>query len=293
MEQLMQQLWNGLAIGSVYALVAVGYTLVFGVLKFINFAHGSILTVGAYIALYSVLTKVIPFPVAFGLSLVLAGVFSMLVEQRAYRPLRLKGAPRLNLLITSIGVSLLVENSIVVFVSADFHPFPRVLPSTSLVVGGVRIPPSDFLLVGMGLFLMFALSYFVNRTLTGLSIKAVALDRDAAALMGINTNKTISLTFFIAGLMASAAGVLIGMKFSVNPYLGALFGLKSFAAAVVGGIGSVPGAYLGGYLIGFLETLGSAYISSNYKDAIAFVLLVLVLLFKPTGLLGKSAQEKV
>jgi len=293
MQQLMQQLWNGLAIGSVYALVAVGYTLVFGVLKFINFAHGSVLTVGAYIALFSVLTKWIPFPVAFGLSLVLSGFFSMLTEQRAYRPLRLKGAPRLNLLITSIGVSLLVENFIVVFVSADFHPFPRVLSSTSVTVLGTMIPPADFLLVGMGLFLMFALSYFVNRTLTGLSIKAVALDRDAAALMGINNNRTISLTFFIAGLMASAAGVLIGMKFSVNPYLGALFGLKSFAAAVIGGIGSVPGAYLGGYLIGFLETLGAAYVSSNYKDAISFVLLVLVLLFKPTGLLGKSAQEKV
>lgn len=141
--------------------------------------------------------------------------------------------------------------------------------------------------------LMLALSYFVNRTLTGLSIKAVALDRDAAALMGINVGRTISITFFIAGLMASMAGILVGMKFSVNPSLGGLFGLKSFAASVVGGIGSVPGAYLGGYLIGFLETLGAGYVSSNYKDAIAFVLLVLVLLFKPSGLLGKGTQEKV
>ncbi len=293
MAQLLQQLWNGLAIGSVYALVAVGYTLVFGVLKFINFAHGSVLTVGAYIAMYAVLSRFLSFPLAFGLSLVLSGFFAMQTEQRAYRPLRLKGAPRLNLLITSIGVSLLVENFIVVFVSADFHPFPRVLPVSSAVAGPIRIPPADFLLVGMGLLLMFGLSYFVNYTLTGLSIKAVAQDRDAAALMGINTNKTISLTFFIAGLMASAAGVSIGLKFNVNPYLGGLFGLKSFAAAVIGGIGSVPGAYLGGYLIGFLETLGAAYISSNYKDAISFVLLVLVLLFMPTGFLGKSTQEKV
>lgn len=293
MEQLMQQLWNGLAIGSVYALVAVGYTLVFGVLKFINFAHSSVVTVGAYVALGFVLTKFVPFPVAFGLSLVLSGLFSLATERYAFRPLRQKGAPRLNLLITSIGVALLVENFTVVFVSADFHPFPQVLPTTAIKLGGIMIPPADFLLVGMGLFLMFALSYFVNKTLTGLSIKAVALDRDAAALMGINTNRTISMTFFIAGLMASAAGVLIGMKFSVNPYLGGLFGLKSFAAAVVGGIGSVPGAYLGGYLIGFLETLGAAYVSSNYKDGIAFVLLVLVLLFRPTGLLGKSTREKV
>jgi branched-chain amino acid transport system permease protein len=293
MEQLMQQLWNGLAIGSVYALVAVGYTLVFGVLKFINFAHSSVVTVGAYLALYLMLSRIVPFPVAFGLSLVLAGFFSLATERYAFRPLRQKGAPRLNLLITSIGVALLVENFTVVFVSADFHPFPPVLPTTALKLGGIMVPPADLLLVGTGLFLMFALSYFVNRTLTGLSIKAVALDRDASSLMGINTNKTISMTFYLAGLMASAAGVLIGMKFSVNPYLGGLFGLKSFAAAVVGGIGSVPGAYLGGYLIGLLETLGAAYISSNYKDGIAFVLLVLVLLFRPSGLLGKATREKV
>lgn len=293
MEQLMQQLWNGLAIGSVYALVAVGYTLVFGVLKFINFAHSSVVTVGAYVAWYLLLSKFVPFPVAFALSLVLSGLFSLVTERYAFRPLREKGAPRLNLLITSIGVALLVENFTVVFVSADFHPFPQVLPTTAIKLGSIMVPPADLLLVGMGLFLMFALSYFVNKTLTGLSIKAVALDRDASALMGINTKKVISMTFFLAGLMASAAGVLIGMKFSVNPYLGGLFGLKSFAAAVVGGIGSVPGAYLGGYLIGFLETLGAGYLSANYKDAIAFVLLVLVLLFKPTGLLGKGTQEKV
>jgi branched-chain amino acid transport system permease protein len=293
MQQFLQQMWNGLAIGSVYALVAVGYTLVFGVLKFINFAHGSVLTVGAYIALYSVLRKWLPFPLAFGLSMALSGVFSFVTELRAYRPLREKGAPKLNLLITSIGVSLLVENSIIVFVSPDFHPFPRVLPSAPLKIAGTMIPPVDLLLVAVGLVLMFSLSYFVNRTLAGLSIKAVALDREAAALMGINTGKTISLTFFLAGIMASAAGVLIGMRFSVNPYLGGFFGLKSFAAAVVGGIGSVPGAYLGGYLIGMLETIGAAYISSNYKDGIAFVLLVLVLLFRPSGLLGKGTQEKV
>ncbi|HHY45100.1 MAG TPA: branched-chain amino acid ABC transporter permease [Firmicutes bacterium] len=293
MQQFLQQLWNGLAIGSVYALVAVGYTLVFGVLKFINFAHGSVLTVGAYIALYSVLRNWLPFPLAFGLSMSLSGVFSYLTEMYAYRPLREKGAPKLNLLITSIGVSLLVENSIVVFVSPDFHPFPRVLPSAPITMAGMRIPPVDLLLVAVGLVLMCSLSYFVNRTLAGLTIKAVALDRDAAALMGINTSKTISLTFFLAGIMASAAGVLIGMRFSVNPYLGGFFGLKSFAAAVVGGIGSVPGAYLGGYLIGMLETFGAAYISSNYKDAIAFVLLVFVLLYKPSGLLGKGTQEKV
>lgn len=293
MHELAQQLWNGIAIGSVYALVAVGYTLVFGVLRFINFAHGSVLTIGAYIALFSVLRHILPFPLAFALSLVLSGLFSTQVEQRAYRPLRLKGAPKLNLLITSIGVSLLVENTIVVFLSADFHVFPKVLSTEPISLGSVKIPPVDILLVGAAVVLMIGLAYFVNFTLTGLSIKAVAQDRDAAALMGINVNRTIAVTFFTAGVMASAAGVLIGMKFNVNPYLGGLFGLKSFAAAVVGGIGSVPGSYLGGYLIGLLETLGAGYVSSNYKDAISFILLVLVLLFKPSGLLGKGVQEKV
>lgn len=293
LQELFQQLWNGLAIGSVYALVAVGYTLVFGVLKFINFSHSSILTFGAYVALYTLFSKLAPFPVALALSMVLSGVFAMQTELRAFRPLREKGAPKLNLLITSIGITLLVENAIVVFVSPDFHVFPRVLPLAPINLSGVVFPPVDLFLVVGSCVLMLALSYFVNRTLTGLSIKAVALDRDAAALMGINVGRTISITFFIAGLMASMAGVLVGMKFSVNPALGGLFGLKSFAASVVGGIGSVPGAYLGGYLIGFLETLGAGYVSSNYKDAIAFVLLVLVLLFKPSGLLGKGTQEKV
>lgn len=293
MQELLQQLWNGLAIGSVYALVAVGYTLVFGVLKFINFAHGSVLTLGAYVALLTTLPRVVPFPVAFALSMVFSGLFAMLTEMRAYRPLREKGAPRLNLLITSIGVSLLVENTIVVFFSADFHMFPRILPGEPIKLASVMFPSVDLVLVGAAVALMSALSYFVNRTLMGMSIRALAMDRDAAALMGINVNRTIGYTFFIAGVLASAAGVLIGLKFNVNPYLGGLFGLKSFAAAVVGGIGSIPGAYLGGYLIGFLETLGAGYVSSNYKDAVAFVLLVLVLLFKPSGLLGKGIQEKV
>jgi len=293
MGEFLQQLWNGLSIGSVYALVAVGYTLVFGVLKFINFAHGSILTLGAYIALVIALQKIVPFPVAMGTSMVLSGLFSMLTEQRIYRQLRLKNAPRLNMLITSIGISLLVENSIVVYFSADYHIYPRILSGIPIELGQVLIPPVDIFLVVGAVILMLALWFFVNRTLTGLSIKAVSMDRDAASLMGINVNGAISVTFFLAGVMASTAGLLIGMKFSVNPSLGGLFGLKSFSAAVLGGIGSIQGAYVGGYLIGFLETFGAGYISSNFKDAIAFILLVLVLLFKPSGLFGKGTKEKV
>ncbi len=294
MKEFTQQLFNGLAIGSVYALVAVGYTLVFGVLRFINFAHGSVLTFAAYVGLFTILMFRIPFPVAFGISLVMSGLFSIAIERQAYRPLRLRGSPNLNLLITSIGVSLLVENAIVVFYSADFFVFPKVLPSSTLSLFGVAtLPPIDLLLTGVAVGLMAALYVFVNFSKTGVAIQALAYDRDAAALMGININLAIAYTFFIAGVMASAAGVLIGIKFNVNPYLGGLFGVKSFAAAVVGGIGSIPGSYIGGYLIGILETMGAGYISSNYKDAIAFVLLVLILLFKPSGLLGRGIQEKV
>ncbi|NPV71458.1 MAG: branched-chain amino acid ABC transporter permease [Firmicutes bacterium] len=294
MKEFTQQLLNGLAIGSVYALVAVGYTLVFGVLRFINFAHGSVLTFAAYVSLFGMLALKLPFAVAFGGSLVVSGLFSIMVERQAYRPLRLQGAPNLNLLITSIGVSLLVENAIIVFYSADFFVFPKVLSSSTISLGGVAtIPPVDLLLTGVAITLMVLLYVFVNYTKMGVAIQALAYDRDAAALMGININLAIAYTFFIAGTMASAAGVLIGMKFNVNPYLGGLFGVKSFAAAVVGGIGSIPGSYLGGYLIGILETMGAGYVSSNYKDAIAFVLLVLILLFKPSGLLGRGLQEKV
>ncbi|MCR4398745.1 MAG: branched-chain amino acid ABC transporter permease [Firmicutes bacterium] len=294
MNEFVQQVLNGLAIGSVYALVAVGYTLVFGVLRFINFAHGSVLTFAAYVSLFSVLVFKVPFPFAFGASLVLSGLFSIMIERQAYRPLRARGAPNLNLLITSIGVSLLVENAIIVFYSADFFVFPRVLPSgTVSLLGLATAPPIDLLLTAVAVFLMSALYMFVNFSKMGVAIQALAHDRDAAALMGININLTIAYTFFIAGVMASSAGVLIGIKFNVNPYLGGLFGVKSFAAAVVGGIGSIPGSYFGGYLIGLLETMGAGYVSSNYKDAIAFVLLVLILLFKPSGLLGRGIQEKV
>ncbi|MGE5484484.1 MAG: branched-chain amino acid ABC transporter permease [Ignavibacteriales bacterium] len=294
MKEFTQQLFNGLAIGSVYSLVAVGYTLVFGVLRFINFAHGSVLTFAAYVGLVAMLSLKMPFPVAFGVSLVLSGVFSIIIERQAYRPLRLRNSPNLNLLICSIGVSLLVENVIIVFYSADFHVFPRVFPSgTVSLFGAATLPPIDILLTAVAIVLMAGLFAFVNFSKTGVAIQALAYDRDAAALMGININLTIAYTFFIAGLMASAAGVLIGIKFNVNPYLGGLFGVKSFAAAVVGGIGSIPGSYLGGYLIGILETMGAGYVSSNYKDAIAFVLLVLILLFKPSGLLGRGIQEKV
>lgn len=293
MGEFLQQLWNGLSIGSVYALVAVGYTLVFGVLKFINFAHGSILTLGAYIALLIALQKVVPFQVAMGLSMVLSGFFSMLTEQQVYKKLRVKNAPRLNMLITSIGISLLVENAIVVYFSADYHIYPRIMSGVPIQLGEVLIPPVDILLVVGAIILMLALWFFVNSTLTGLSIKAVSMDRDASSLMGINVNRAISVTFFLAGVMAATAGLLIGMKFSVNPALGGLFGLKSFSAAVLGGIGSIQGAYVGGYLIGLLETFGAGYISSNFKDAIAFILLVLVLLFKPSGIFGKGTKEKV
>jgi len=295
MTSLVQQLINGLAIGSVYALVAVGYTLVFGVLRFINFAHGSIATLGAYFGLFAVATLRLPIAGVFALALVLTGISSMGVERGAYRPLRLKGVPTLNILITSIGVSFLVENCIVVFVSADFHSFPaHILPSLPLSLGNVaKVAPVDILICAVAISLMTFLYLFLINTKTGVAIRAVAYDAPAAALMGININLTVGITFFLAGVMAAAAGVLLGMKFSVNPYLGGLFGLKSFAAAVVGGIGSVPGAYLGGYAVGLLETLGAAYVSSNFKDAIAFVLLVLILLFRPTGLLGRRIQEKV
>jgi len=294
MKEFTQQLLNGLAIGSVYALVAVGYTLVFGVLRFINFAHGSVITFAAYVCLFTMLALKIPFAVAFGVSLVVSGLFSIMVERQAYRPLRLRGVPNLNLLITSIGVSLLVENAIIVFYSADFHVFPKVLSSSTVSLGGfATVPPVDLLLTTVAITLMVALYVFVNYSKMGIAIQALSYDRDAAALMGININLAIAYTFFIAGTMASAAGVLIGMKFNVNPYLGGLFGTKSFAAAVVGGIGSIPGSYLGGYLIGILETMGAGYVSSNYKDAIALILLVLILLFKPSGLLGRGIQEKV
>lgn len=291
---ILQHLVNGLAIGSVYALIAVGYTLIYGTLRFINFAHGNILTIGVYAAFFSLLSFHLPFPLGLLIALATAGLAAVLTEKIAYKPLREREAPQLNLLITSVGISLLIENSIVVFFSADFHMFPQVIPVAPIALGaGANVAPVELWIMGVAVTITGLLTYIVLGTKTGLAMRALSADREASALQGVNTNSIISWAFLISGLMASAAGILVGIKFTVNPFLGSLFGTKAFIAAIIGGISSIPGAYLGGFLIGFLETFVAAYVSTNYRDVFGFGILILMLLVRPWGLLGRSLHEKV
>jgi branched-chain amino acid transport system permease protein len=300
-QEFLQQLVNGITWGSIYSLIALGYTMVYGILRFINFAHGDVYMVGAYIAYYLV--------IAFGLSagggtvlaalLVLLGamvgaaLLGVIIEQAAYRPLRRQ--PRLTVLITAIGVSLLLENGGILVFGADPKFFPQILASRSVKLPGGALTTSHQLLVlGGALLLMVALSLVVYKSRVGRAMRALSFNRDAANLMGIPTDRIITFTFALGSALAAAAGVLVALSTPrIDPLMGLLPGLKAFVAAVLGGIGNIPGAMIGGLVLGLAETLVSGYISSTYRDAIAFALLIVILLVRPAGLLGRAVREKV
>lgn len=307
----LQQFLNGLQIGSIYALIALGYTMVYGIVKLINFAHGDLFMFGAYIACFTGAAALggEPFSIlAFVLALVTAMAATALlgwgIERVAYRPLREQ--PRLSALITALGVSLLLENFFalppeqvpwplqhLVF-GPQFIHFPDLLPVTVWQIGGVSVSSLNIVNLAVAFFLMLALEWFVQRTRTGMAMRAVALNRDAAALMGVNVNRIIALTFVIGSALGAAGGMLFALRYGTlqSPYLGVWPGLKAFIAAVLGGIGSVPGAMLGGVLMGLTETYATS-INSNLGSGIAFILLIVVLLVRPAGLLGVTRREKV
>lgn len=297
---LEQQIVNGLTLGSIYALLALGYTMVYGVLLMINFAHSEIFMVGAYIGL-GLLTLVpmllsMPAAVAFVIILVLAfagsGLLAVSVERIAYRPLR--SAQRLVPLISAIGVSILLQNAIMLAVGAESQPYPEKFAVHQFSFGGVRVNSHQLLIFGMAVALMVVLHLFVTRTKMGTAMRAVAQNHIVSQLMGINTTTIIVLTFLIGGGLGGIAGVLNGLYYgSIKFNMGFLPGIKAFTAAVLGGIGNIKGAMAGGFVLGLLETLAAGYISSDYKDVIAFVVLIGVLLFRPTGLFGEAVTEKV
>ncbi|MFT3876359.1 MAG: branched-chain amino acid ABC transporter permease [Propioniciclava sp.] len=294
MEQLAQQLINGLSLGSIYALIALGYTMVYGIIQLINFAHGEVYMVGAYVG-YSCMTFLrLGFFESLLIAMVACGMLGVVIERVAYKPLR--NSTRIAALITAIGVSLLLQYVMMAFVGADVRTYPA-LPgylTASFNVGGVVISAQSLLIIGTSVVLMIALQFIVHRTKLGKAMRAVSMDPDAARLMGVNVDNTISFTFMLGSALAGAAGVLVGVYYnSINPLMGVLPGLKAFVAAVFGGIGIIPGALIGGYFIGASETLVSGYFSSLYKDAVVFGILILVLIFRPAGLLGKNVREKV
>ena len=299
MENFLQQVINGVSLGSIYALVALGYTMVYGVLRLINFAHGDVYMLGAFIGYYvSRLVKgsmpgwFLETTVVLLLSMAACAAVGMLMERFAYRPVR--RAPRLTMLIIAIGLSLLLENGSQLVFGAEPKFFPQLIPEKMFDLGGLSLSNQQVIVLITALLLMVLLNLFIYRTRTGKAMRAVSFNLDAAKLMGIDTDRIIALTFALGSALAAAGGILVSINIpGIDPLMGVMTGLKAFVAAVLGGIGNIFGAVLGGLILGLAEVMVSGSGSSTYRDAIAFVILIAILLFKPGGILGKGQVEKV
>ncbi len=300
MQEFLQQLVNGVAWGSIYALIALGYTMVYGILRLINFAHGDVYMVGAFAGFYLAnALKVnergggmVPALVVMLGSMLICALIGVIIERLAYKPVRRH--PRISALITAIGVSLLLENLGLMFFGSNPKFFPQIIASKTINVGGVVITNHQIIVIGVSVVLMALLRWVVMATKVGRAMRAVSFSRDAASLMGIDTDRVITVTFALGSALAAAAGILVALTNpKIEPLMGIMPGLKAFVAAVLGGIGNIPGAVIGGLVMGVTETLVVGYLSSTYRDAIAFAVLILILLVKPGGILGKAQVEKV
>ncbi|MGC5324633.1 branched-chain amino acid ABC transporter permease [Brevibacillus sp. SYSU BS000544] len=301
MDIVVQILADGLVIGAFYSLIALGYTMVFGIIKLLNFAHGDLYMLGAFVgfSLLGMLTddgksgaSIMGIAVVFLASMVIVGIAAMGIERVAYRPLLL--APRLSILITAIGVSLLLENGAMIAWGAQYQVYPLQLSNTGWNIFGAQITYTQVAMILISALLMLALQLFIGRTIYGKAMRAIALDQVACSLMGINVHRVIALTFFIGASLAAGAGVMAGAYYgTVNFMMGFIIGLKAFTAAVLGGIGSIPGAMLGGLLLGMIETVGTFVFGGSWKDVIVFSLLILILVLKPTGIMGTKVTERM
>ena len=290
--EFLSYLISGISLGSVYAIIALGYTMVYGIAKMLNFAHGDIIMVGAYSVIVSAVTLKLPPVVAILIAVVVCAALGVTIEFLAYRPLR--QSPPLAVLITAIGVSYLLQNLALLIFGPEQKSTPALFDLPSLTLGGVTVDGITLLTLGVTAAIMVGLTLFINLTRMGKAMRAVSEDRDAAELMGISVNKTITITFAIGSALAAVASVFFGATYTyIKPTTGSMPGIKAFTAAVFGGIGSIPGAMLGGILLGLIEQLSKVYISTLWSDAVVFGVLVLVLVFKPAGLLGKRVREKV
>jgi len=292
LDQFLQQMVNGISLGSIYALIALGYTMVYGIIKLINFAHGDVYMIGAYVGFTITTYANLGFFPALIIAMIACAALGMVIEKVAYKPLR--SSSRIAVLITAIGVSLLLEYVMMFFVGAEVRSYPKLLSDQVFLFGDIRINMQQIYIVVTAIVLMLLLQFILHKTKIGKAMRVVSIDKDAAQLMGIKVDKTISFTFAIGSALAGAAGVLVGIYYnSINPLMGVMPGLKAFIAAVFGGIGSIPGAMIGGLSIGVMETFVSGYGNSMYRDAVVFALLILILILKPSGLLGKDTREKV
>ncbi|WFA08618.1 branched-chain amino acid ABC transporter permease [Tissierella sp. Yu-01] len=294
-QEFLQHMANGTSLGSLYALIAIGYTLVYGILRLINFAHGEIFMLGAYIAYYGIIFTPLPWWLVFILASVLTGLVGLLLEKLAYKPLR--SSPRITILISAIGASFLLQNlSILVFGGR-----PKAFPSPDILNGilnirGVSVASISIIIPIVTIILLVILTFLIKKTKTGMAMRALSKDYEAASLMGIDINKVISFTFFIGSFLAAVGGIMWGVKYpQLVPHMGMMPGLKCFIAAVIGGIGNITGAVIGGFILGLGEIMLIAFLPTltGYRDAFAFILLIVILLIKPTGLMGEKIAEKV
>ena len=298
MDTFIQQMINGLTLGSVYALIALGYTLIYGIIKLLNFAHGDIFMVGSFVSYYLILSFNMNIFVAFLGTMAITAVLGVITDQVAYKPLR--SAPRISALITAIGVSYLLRNGIIVLAGAETRAYLQAFDNVpsfvnqSFQIGNITIRVMQVILLVITIALMVILQFIVQKTKMGKAMRAVSVDADAAQLMGIDTNTVIAFTFVLGSALAGASGMLVGIYYnSISPLLGAGYGTKAFVAAVIGGIGLIPGAVLGGYLLGMTEVMITAYGNSMIRDAVVYIILIVILLIRPAGLLGKHQSEKV
>lgn len=291
-DQFCQQLINGISLGSIYALIALGYTMIYGIIKLINFAHGDIYMLGAYLGYFATRNLGLGFVPGIIFAMIAAALAGIIIERVAYRPMRT--APRIAILITAIGVSFFLEYSMILLVSPQPRTFPAVFAASVYHLGPLVINSQQIIILLVAVLLMAMLTFIVNKTTAGKAMRAVSFDADAAKLMGINIDRVISTTFALGSSLAAAGGVLVGIYYnSIDPLMGMMPGLKAFVAAVLGGIGIIPGAMMGGVILGVVEAMVSGFLSSTFRDAAAFAILILILLYKPTGLLGTTTREKV
>jgi len=292
MDTFIQQIINGLSLGSVYALVALGYTMVYGIIKLLNFAHGEVYMVGAFVGYFVISNFNLGFLPTLLVTMIITGVIGVVIYQVAYRPLR--NSSRIASLITAIGMSYLLQNGMIYFAGPQTRSFPQIINNQTYNIGPIQISTMQILMLITTILLMIGLQLVVKKTKLGKAMRAVSNDPEAAQLMGINANQVITFTFFLGSILAGAGGVLVGLYYNtITPTMGTGPGLKAFIAAVVGGIGSVPGAMLGGYLIGMTEVMVSAFGNSMIRDAVVYLILIVLLLVRPTGIMGQSKVEKV
>lgn len=293
MTQFLQQLVNGVSIGFVYALIAIGYSLIFSILSFSNFAHGSFITIGAYSGFYMLMSAHFPIYIAIPVAMLGGTVIAILADKLAYKPLRDRGSPTLYFIIAAMGMSILVDNTVIATIGPRFRSYPQLFSVTAIDVQGVSISTMDLAAAVIAAAMLILLTYLVSRTKAGIAIRAASQDLEAVGLMGVNTNLLITAVFLIAGALAGLAGFFLGMKYTVYPTLGTVITNKAYVAAVLGGLGSLPGAVVGSILLGIFEMMIAGYISSGARDVFVYLLLIIILIIKPSGLMGKKREDKV